>query len=168
MVSFEENVGLVYYVYNTVFHKYKEHEEDIIQEGLMGLWKACQTFDCSRGVEFSTYAHVVIRNSMGMYVRKMLQRPIEYSLDMPISADEPETFLSLIAYEDKTLEDKEREYIVAVIKEAAKKLDSTEIVEMKLKGMKQIVIAKKLNLHPSTVSDKMRKVYDLAKKTLDI
>ena len=36
--------------------------EDLIQEGMIGLFRAIQTYDPSRGIQFSTYATVCIRN----------------------------------------------------------------------------------------------------------
>lgn len=167
MVDFDENVGLVYFVFNKFYQMHRNIEDDLIQEGLIGLWKACQTFDSLRGTEFSTYAVVVIKNAMGMYVRKITRRPQEYSLDRLVDKDESGmTFLNLLPYDEQ--EDPRDVYIIEALIKVAKENDCEEIVEMKLKGIKQVDIAKKLGLHQSTISEKMRHLYALARKELGI
>lgn len=167
MVDFDENVRLVYYVFNKFYQKYRNIEDDLIQEGLIGLWKACQTFDSSRGTEFSTYAVVVIKNAMGMYVRKVNRRPKEYSLDELVDKDESGmTFLNLVSYDEQ--EDPRDAYVIEVLMKVAKENDCEEIVKMKLDGMKQVDIAKELGVRQSTISEKMRNLYALVRKELGI
>ncbi len=167
MVDFDENVGLVYYVFNKFYQNYRNIEDDLIQEGLMGLWKACQTFDSLRGTEFSTYATVVIKYAMCMYVRKIDRRPKEYSLDRLVDKDESGmTFLNLVPHEEQ--EDPRDVYIIEVLMKVAKENNCEEIVKMKLEGIKQVDIAKELGLHQSTISEKMRHLYMLARKELGI
>lgn len=167
MVNFDEHVGLVYYVFNKHYHMYRDIEEDLIQEGLMGLWKACQTFDSLRGTEFSTYAVKVIKNEMGMYVRKVSRKHKEYSLDRLVDIDEARmTFLNLVEYDEQ--EDPEGEHVIEVLMKVAKENNCEDIVEMKLKGIKQVDIAKELGVHPSTISEKMRHLYIITRKELGI
>lgn len=45
--------------------------EDIIQEGYVGLWKACLTFDESKGYKFATYAVACIRSQIFQMFRKL-------------------------------------------------------------------------------------------------
>lgn len=63
---------LVYHMYGKIGDgPIKEnYKEDIISEGMLGLCKAAHTFDESRGVRFSTYAAMCIRNAMLMFIRK--------------------------------------------------------------------------------------------------
>ena len=167
MVDFDENVGLVYYVFNKYFHMYRNMEDDLLQEGLMGLWKACQTFDPLKGTEFSTYAVKVIKNAMGMYVRKETRRPKEYSLDRLLEKGESGvTYLDLVSYDER--EDPRDVYAIEALMKVAKENNCEEIVIMRLKGMKQVDIAKKLGVHQSTISEKLRNLYVLARKELGI
>lgn len=69
---FEENTRLVAFVYHHKFHDYSAYKEDIIQEGFLGLWKACMHFDDSRGTQFSTYAYKSIERTMLTYVAKFI------------------------------------------------------------------------------------------------
>lgn len=168
MVNFDENIGLVYYVFNKYYQKYRDIEDDLIQEGMIGLWKACQTFDSLREVKFSTYAVKVIKNSMGMYVRKEARSREECSLDRLVDADRKDgkrvTFLNLMPYDaQEDLRD-----VIEVLLEVAKENNCEEIVKMKLDGMKQVDIAKELGVHQSTISEKLRRLYALVRKELGI
>lgn len=55
----EENLGLVHLCANRFRNRGIEYEE-LYSAGCIGLLKAVQAFDCSRGVKFSTYAVPVI------------------------------------------------------------------------------------------------------------
>lgn len=79
-----ENEKLVYHVVNHIFPTFVGNE-DLIQEGCLGLWKACNTYDESKDTQFSTYACQVIANEIRMYLRRIL-KPTDilrdaYSLD---------------------------------------------------------------------------------------
>ena len=61
------NGGLVYEVANQFIKRVLSDSEDttfcrdLIQEGYIGLVKAVDSFDCTRGVKFSTHAYIQIR-----------------------------------------------------------------------------------------------------------
>ncbi len=169
MSRFDSNTQLVYFVFNENYQDYREHEEDLIQEGFMGLWKACQTFDASRGTKFSTYAVKVIKNEMGMYLRRMARHSSNLSLDNFIGMPEDgTTFLNML---EDTPENKltvKEEYILMSLKKAAERMNCTDILEMRLKGMKQVDIAKELGIHQATVSERMRTLYNMVRKELGI
>ena len=63
---YNQNRGLVY----TVIKRYKsvEPEEDLMQEGYIGLQKAAELFDQGEGVLFSTFAVLVIDHTVKRYV----------------------------------------------------------------------------------------------------
>lgn len=66
---FEQNKNLVYYCVkklNPPDHEY----EDCVQEGLLGLWKVCGTFDESKGFKFATYAVPSIDGIIRRYLRE--------------------------------------------------------------------------------------------------
>lgn len=67
---FNENLKLVPYTMKNLLHlSINEFDfEDIMQEGYIGLWKAIQTFDESKGFEFSSYACSCIRNHLIAYL----------------------------------------------------------------------------------------------------
>ena len=47
MVDFDKNTPLVYYIYDRYYKKYGRYREDLIQSGMLGLWKACKKFDAA-------------------------------------------------------------------------------------------------------------------------
>ena len=64
-------------------------QDDLVQEGLLGLWSAVKSFDPQRGASFSTFASQCVANRISSAVRTALsprQAPLrEY---MSISQDE--------------------------------------------------------------------------------
>ena len=55
--------------------------EDLLQEGLIGLIKAVDSFDPGRGVKFSTYVGVCIVNRMKAYLARSRKAPVSKSID---------------------------------------------------------------------------------------
>lgn len=64
-----EHSGLVHWM---VMHQTggKTAYADLLQAGRIGLWKAILHYDAARGVRFSTYACVAIRNEVWQAVRR--------------------------------------------------------------------------------------------------
>lgn len=165
---FDSNVELVYFVFNRYYSKYRQFKDDLIQEGLMGLWKACQSFDESKGFMFSTYAVRVIYNQMAMFMRKEAKHFVNTSLDRVVASvpDNNITYQDLL--EDKpALSEYERDAIQMLV-EQAEKDGWSDIVNMRLKGYKQVEIAEELGMHPSRVSEIMRGLYAKVRKRLEL
>ena len=68
-MSFESNIGLVHLVLRQMNLLGDKEYDDLVQEGSLGLFKACDTYDPSKGFKFSTYACICIRNNVLMYLR---------------------------------------------------------------------------------------------------
>jgi RNA polymerase sporulation-specific sigma factor len=88
----EANTRLVYFVLNKYFPSMAQ-DDDAIQVGLIGLWRAAQRFDPSRNLRFSTYAAASIWGSVKQYRRDLRGRrkhpaPPILSLDGPVHVDE--------------------------------------------------------------------------------
>lgn len=73
------NENLVYDVLKKYFPMYFK-SEDMRQEGRIGLWKACITFNEDHGVAFSSYAYRCIRNAILMALRKKNVFPLSFHL----------------------------------------------------------------------------------------
>lgn len=78
-----DNKKLVYFVINKFFPDLNE-DEDIIQVGMIGLWKACINYEEQRS-NFSTYATACILNEIRMELRN---RAKEKKKGVMISLDE--------------------------------------------------------------------------------
>lgn len=68
-VLFEKNMRLAYHLARKWEGKIPHPLEDIIQECLLGLWKAAKGFDPEKG-KFSTYAGRCMDNQVRMLCRK--------------------------------------------------------------------------------------------------
>jgi len=67
----QANLRLVYSVANRFRHLGLPFE-DLVQEGHLGLIKAIERFDVSKGFRFSTYAHIVISQSIHLALDKQV------------------------------------------------------------------------------------------------
>lgn len=70
---FRENVRLAY----TIANRFRESttgtlwQDDLEQEALIGLWKACQNYDPARNDHFGRYAGQVVKNEIRMFLRRV-------------------------------------------------------------------------------------------------
>lgn len=93
---FEDNIKLVYLVYNRRIEKSSaifKLEDDLIQEGMIGLHKGCCTYNPEFGIKASTYLSQCIENAMLEFLRREYRatRAIDYmSLDDPVPKMDPE------------------------------------------------------------------------------
>ena len=54
---FNRHRGLVYFIIKTYYsHEHRFEYDDLVQMGMVGLWKACLRYDSSKGVKFSSFA----------------------------------------------------------------------------------------------------------------
>lgn len=66
---FDENIKLAYHLANKWAKKIPVEWEEIVQECMLALWKACLGFDPEKGV-FSTYAGRTMDNQIRMLVER--------------------------------------------------------------------------------------------------
>lgn len=158
----EHNLRLVAHI----IKKYSTNpndQDDLISIGTIGLIKAVNTFDGSKGTKFATYASKCIDNEILMYFRSQKKSAQDISINEPIDSDSegnPLTLMDIVSIEDTIADDindkieitKLYEYIEALNSEREK-----EIIIMRygLYGtvpMTQKQIAKKLDISRSYVS----------------
>ena len=71
----QENRGLVGFLINRRYQLPDDmaimgiSEDDMVQVGMVGLWKAYQTFKTDKGIKWATYATRCIKNEIGMLLR---------------------------------------------------------------------------------------------------
>lgn len=73
VVDFEKNMPLVYHIYNKYYCTLERYKDDIMQCGMMGLWKACLKFDETKQNQFSTFASKCIKNEINYFLRSELK-----------------------------------------------------------------------------------------------
>lgn len=70
---FNENIRLIGYTINTYFSVYID-DEDAYQEASLTLWRACNLYDPSKGIKFSTYAVKSIWSHLCRYYKQNKKR----------------------------------------------------------------------------------------------
>lgn len=83
---FDKNKALPHYVARK-FHHPRIDYEDMIGIATFGMLKAFETFDCSKGLKFTTYAARVMQNEVLIHFRKSEYKKDLTSFDSPISND---------------------------------------------------------------------------------
>lgn len=81
MNNFDNNIKLVYLVLNRYYRELRGLREDLIQVGMIGLWKATSTFKPEKGICFTTYACACIRNEMSLLYKKE-KNHLDYDVEL--------------------------------------------------------------------------------------
>lgn len=158
-----DNLKLVHAVINRLFPAYRG-DEDVIEEGTLGLVKAAHAFDEDSSVAFSTYAFCTIRNEIISYLRRERRFEGILSLDEPIGEDGEGNEVTLgdtIANEeaeDNMEQNSDLETVFSTLKERDK-----IIVVLKLRGLSTKEIAEKVNTGVPNVRRVLRVVREKMK-----
>lgn len=166
-----DNMRLVYFMYeklqkNDITIRYKE---DLISEGMVGLCKAANSYDPSRGVRFTTFSSMCIRNEMLMFLRKLnRQVNAEVSLHDTIGRDSDGhelTYEDIIEDESQSVDTYLADTIAKEFTESQKPLDR-DILKALQEGHKQSQIGQMLGIKQPTVCRHIRKMKKQAKNLI--
>ena len=156
---FNKNKKLVYYVYHKIIKELpkdfvSQHGDDLKQEGLIGLWKASERFDESKGCEFSTYAISLIRGYILQYVEKIRrtrrkEQPQIVSLEAEITGN-------ITLYE--TLQAKENKDVSWILEDKRLTEYERKIVKLLYDGYKQEEIASFLKVCQPHISRIIKRI----------
>ena len=160
-ILIERNLRLVAHVIKK-YESTGEDAEDLISIGTIGLIKAINTFDESRGTRLATYAARCIENEVLMHLRNLKKTRAEVSLYDPIGFDKEGNEISLldVLFADndivETVDSKMQEEKI-VQKMGALSRRERQVIEMRyglFTGIKETQrdIAKKLGISRSYVS----------------
>ncbi len=106
----EHNLRLVAHIIKKHYAGARE-QEDLVSIGTIGLIKAVDTFDSSKGSRLATYAARCIENEILMHFRATKKTERDISLSDPIDTDSeghPLTLMDVLAQEDTMAEDLEQ------------------------------------------------------------
>lgn len=175
------NMRLVAHIIKKYYSNYSD-QEDIISIGTIGLIKAINTFDYTKGTRLATYASRCIENEIFMHFRTLKKNANEVSMNEPIDVDSegnPLTFSDII-YDDKSVFDdvdlkmkteKLYEYIEQIKDERKKKILIMRYGLYDTKPYTQREIAKELGISRSYVSrietkaiDELRDLFEVEEK----
>lgn len=102
----EHNLRLVAHIIKKYYSGSSE-QDDLISIGTIGLIKAVNTFDSTKGIRLSSYAARCIENEVLMYFRSSKKSAQDISINEPIDTDKDGNTLTLIdimATEDNILD----------------------------------------------------------------
>ena len=177
-ILIERNLRLVAHIVK----KYQIPNKDIdelISIGTVGLIKAIDSFDASKGTRLATYASRCIENEILMYLRRNNKTKLEVSIDEPLNVDWDgnELLLSDIlgTDEDVIYKDLENEVERSQLKRAISKLGERERTIIMLRfglnnpddmEMTQKEVADYLGISQSYISRLEKKIMKRLKKEL--
>lgn len=142
------NMNLVHYIVHKHFPQYTANQ-DIIQNGYVGLIKAVDSFDESTGNTFSTYAARCIFNEILMDLRRQNKYAKDISLHAVLANSDRRndslTIENILAYED--------DYTPMYIQEFVRCLDEREIAILRylMDGKTQAYASNQLGMTRSNV-----------------
>lgn len=147
--------------------------EDVVQEGMIGLFKAIRSYDSRRNASFKTYAEECINNQILTAIKKanrLKHQPLNesVSINQDISK-ESEDGTSEAALEDVLKDTRgnepEAQMLLKEIIQFLKACDSEtfsnleqQVLEVKLKGKSYIEIAEALGRSPKSIDNTLQRI----------
>ena len=173
----EHNLRLVAHIAKK-YYADENDRDDLVSIGTVGLIKAVDSFDPTKGIRLSSYASRCIENEILMFFRSAKKTAQDVLLNDPIDTDKDGntlTLLDTIATDDHILEDIDLRMKVRQLYEAVKTRLSPrerEIILLRygLTGQRPLVqreVAKKLNISRSYVSRLEKKALQKLRKAFD-
>lgn len=154
-------------------------KEDIMQEGMIGLFKAIKNFDSQKANSFKTFANICIERQLITAIKssnRQKHQPLNSSLSLNINAyeNEEENSSELIEiFQNKTVEDPlelitRKEYFTEVENAIDKSLSNFEkqVLNRFVNGESYITIAQKLNSPVKSVDNAIQRIRKKAVKNL--
>lgn len=174
----ESNLRLVAHIVKK-YNNYERDMEDLISIGTIGLIKAINTYDISKGNRLGTYASRCIENEILMFLRRERKTAKDVSLYEPIGTDKEGNEISRLDVLDAPTESALTQFIfnhnVALLYEQMPKVLSSQeydviIMRYGLYGkhpLTQREVAKKLSISRSYVSRIEKKALLKLKEVLE-
>lgn len=173
-IIIEHNLRLVAHI-TKKYCSNTNDQDDLISIGTIGLIKAVNTFDGSKGIKLATYASKCIENEVLMYFRSQKKSAQDISINEPIDTDgdgNPLTLMDIISIEDtiadeiddKIMAKKLYKYIETLDNEREKTIIIMRYGLYDTIPLTQKQIAKKLNISRSYVSRIEKKVIEKLRK----
>ena len=173
----EHNLRLVAHIVKKYYSNTND-QDDLISIGTIGLIKAVNTFDHSKGIRLSSYAARCIENEVLMYFRAAKKSAQDVSMNEPIDTDKDGnalTLMDVMATEDNIVENLDWKVISVQLKRyIAQVLTPRERVIIELRyglnndhPLTQREVAARLKISRSYVSRIEKKALQLLKRQFD-
>jgi RNA polymerase sporulation-specific sigma factor len=123
-------------------------KEDIIQEGLIGLFEAIRNYNPDKNITFKTYLYFIVKKKFLVLLRNSnRQKRIKEVIELGEN----------ILYEDKKINEIENKQIIEKVKEKLSDLESS-VLEFYLLNYTINEIAKELNLSIKTIDNSYKRI----------
>lgn len=143
--------------------------EDLVQEGMIGLFKAIRDFDITKQASFLGFAEVCVKRQLITAVKTATRQkhmPLNsyVSLNQPVYEDETERTLVDMLAQRESVDPEEmflrREKAEAMETEIAQKLSSLEqsVLSLYLSGMNYQEIAVELGRPPKSIDNALQRI----------
>lgn len=160
----EHNLRLVAHIVKKYYSNTSD-QDDLVSIGTVGLIKAVNTFDSTKGIRLSSYAARCIENEVLMYFRNGRKSAQDVSMDEPIDTDKEGnalTLMDIMSTEDSIVEDldikikaeKLRHYIIEVLSPRERLIIELRYGLNGNHGLTQREVASKLNISRSYVYER--------------
>lgn len=152
-------------------------KEDIIQEGMIGVYKAIQSFDTDKQNSFKTFANLCIERQLITAIKtsnRQKHMPLNSYLSLNTSAYEEDDDISLIEiFDSHIIEDPldtitKKEYYQTVETTIDKSLSTFEkqVLQRYIQGESYITIAEKLDAPVKSVDNAIQRIRKKALKNI--
>lgn len=166
-----------------IFHRYKNcvrskartyyligaDNDDIVQEGMIGLYKAVRGFDKNKNIAFKTFADVCITRQILTAIRtanRHKHTPLNayISMNAPVFGDDSNATISNLVKEDTVSSPEELYILDETIRELKqliyKKLSKfeKEVFELYLEGCSYNDISDKMNKSPKSIDNALQRI----------
>ena len=154
-------------------------KEDIIQEGLIGLFKAIKSYDLDKQNSFKTFANLCIERQLITAIKtsnRQKHSPLNFYLSLNVSAyDNDETDSSLIdIFNSNLIEDPldtitKKEYYETVENTIDKHLSDFEkqVLSKYINGKSYVTIAQELNTPVKSIDNAIQRIRKKAIKNIN-
>lgn len=144
--------------------------DDLIQEGMIGLYKAIRDYDVTKDASFMTFASLCINRQLCSAVtasqcQKHMILNTSISFDQPtVNKDGEESYLvnTLVADKKSNPEDIliDREAVKAITDAIGVRLSSFEkdVFDMYMEGVSYVEIAKKMDKTPKSIDNALQRI----------
>lgn len=174
----EHNLRLVAHIVKKYYSE-NEEQDDLISIGTIGLIKAINSFDDTKGIKLATFASRCIENEILMYFRSKKKNSQEMSISEPIDTDSegnPLTLIDIISHDSDIADDIDlkikTEMLYGFIEEITDEREKTIIVLRyglyNTVPLTQNQVAKRLNISRSYVSRIEKKIIERLRKKFNV
>ena len=132
--------------------------EDLIQEGMIGLLAAIKSFDCKKGILFSTYCCTCINNSLQTALRKVnRQKDVPQGNIIPLEEWFAENGSTSLSAEDSFLA---QESVSMLTRQLQNELSEFEnnVLRLHMIGCSYSEIAEKLSKNPKAIDNALQRI----------